>query len=265
MFLLGLLLFLLSHVNNGFSQKLVSIPNTIELSFTSEINKTIYNLHIALPYQYEKSQESYPAVYLLDANNDFPLVTSISRRLEAEDSLKKFIIIGISYQGSVWSHRRADYTPSFVEDTENSGGASKFELVIEKEITSLIEKMFRVKRKSRTLLGNSLGGLFGANLLLKGSPIFKNYIISSPSMWWDDYYVLKNSTPPFLKSSIFISVGSLENPHMIESSKRLKAFIDKNLSTSRRKIIFPDGENHASAKIRAYTDGLRWLFKENKN
>jgi len=84
-------------------------------------------------------------------------------------------------------------------------------------------------------------------------------------MWWDDYYVLKNSKPPFLKSSVFISVGALENPHMIESSKKLKAFIDENLRTSKKKIIFPDGENHASAKIRGYTDGLRWLFKEKKN
>jgi len=92
---LGLFFFFLTLGTKGFSQKLVSIPNTIELPFKSKINKTNYSLHIALPYGYEKSTEDYPTIYLLDANNDFPLVTSISRRLEAEDNLKKFVIVGI--------------------------------------------------------------------------------------------------------------------------------------------------------------------------
>jgi predicted alpha/beta superfamily hydrolase len=262
---LGLFFFLLTLDTKGFSQKLVSIPNTIELTFKSKINKTNYNLHIALPYGYEKSTVDYPTIYLLDANNDFPLVTSISRRLEAEDNLKKFVIVGISYKETPWIYRVTDYTPTKEKGRNNSGGAYNFAIVIKKEIIPLIEKHLRVKKKSRTIAGHSLGGVFGSYLLLNGSTMFDSYIISSPSMWWDDYYVLKNSKPPFLKSSIFISVGSLENPHMIESSKKLKAFIDNNLSASKRIIIFPNGENHASAKIRAYTDGLRWLFKEKKN
>jgi predicted alpha/beta superfamily hydrolase len=253
--------FLLTFGTNTFGQSLVTIPDTMELPFKSKINKKNYNLHIALPYGYEKSTEDYPTIYLLDANNDFPLLTSISRRLEAEDDLKKFIIVGISYQDSAWKHRRADYTPSRAQNIDNSGGASNFALVIEKEIIPLIEKQIRVKKDSRTLAGHSLGGLFCSYLLLNGKTLFDNYIISSPSMWWDDYFVLKNTNSPFHKSSIFISVGALENPHMLESSNKLAAFIDKNLASSAKKVVRLDGENHASAKIRAYTDGMRWLFK----
>ena len=175
-----------------FGQSLVTIPNTMELSLKSKINNKSYNLHIAMPYGYEKSEEYYPTIYLLDANNDFPLVTSISRRLEAEDNLKKFIIVGISYQDSAWVHRRADYTPSRAQGIDNSGGASNFATAIEKEIIPLVEKQIRVKKDSRTLLGHSLGGLFCSYLLLNGKTLFDNYIISSPSMWWDDYYAFKN-------------------------------------------------------------------------
>ena len=43
-------------------------------------NYTEYEIQIALPSHYHESDTRYPTVYLLDANNDFPLVTSISRR-----------------------------------------------------------------------------------------------------------------------------------------------------------------------------------------
>ena len=253
---------LLVYSNRAFSQSLVAIPNTIELPLKSKINKLSYNLHIALPFDYENSKASYPVVYVLDANNDFPLVTSISRRLQAEEELRDLIIIGISYKDSAYINRRADYTPSYLEAWENSGGASKFISVIQNEVFPIIETKFRIDKNSKALFGHSLGGLLGAYLLVNGKELFNNYIISSPSMWWDDYYVLKNANPPSsISSKVFLSVGALERPHMLESSSKLSSFIDKNIKSASKKVVILEGENHASAKIRAYTDGLKWFFK----
>ncbi|WP_347922460.1 alpha/beta hydrolase-fold protein [Pontimicrobium sp. SW4] len=244
-----------------FSQSLVTIPSTVELPLESKINKFSYNLHIALPFDYEKSKQSYPVIYVLDANNDFPLVTSISRRLQAEEELKDLIIVGISYKDSAYINRRADYTPSSLEAWGNSGGASKFISVIQDEVFPIIETKFRVEKDSRTLFGHSLGGLLGSYLLVNGQELFNNYIISSPSMWWDDYYVLKNGSSSSISSKVFLSVGALERPHMLESCNKLSSFIDENIKSASKKVVILDGENHASAKIRAYTDGLKWLFK----
>lgn len=261
--ILAILCFFLVTLNGYiFGQAPVTIPNTVELALDSNINNTKYKLHIALPYGYEKSTEEYPTIYLLDSNSDFPLVTSISRRLQSEDDLKKFIIVGISYEKSAWHHRRGDYTPSNAQNIENSGGAPNFANIIQQEVIPIIEQKFRVKGNSRTLLGHSLGGLFGTYLLVNDRNLFDNYIISSPSVWWDDYFVLKNDSSTFSKKAIFLTVGALENPHMLESCNKLSAFIDNKLTSSSKKVVVLGGENHASAKIRAYTDGLRWLFKD---
>jgi predicted alpha/beta superfamily hydrolase len=242
-----------------FGQNLVTIPNTVERSIVSGQIKC--NLHIALPYGYGKSDKTYPTVYLLDSNTDFPLVTSISRRLEAEDDLDKFIIVGLSYQDSTWYNRRRDYTPSNAHNRKRSGGAPKFLSFIEEHVVPLIEKEFSVTN-SRTLLGHSLGGLFASYLLINNNKTFDQYIISSPSLWWDNFSVLENINSTYDKKSIFISVGASENPHMIESSEQLNKFTETYLKSSSKKRALLDGENHASAKFRAYADGLRWLFKD---
>lgn len=243
-----------------FAQSLVTIPNTVEWSFVSKVNQKNYNLHIAMPHGYGKSDDVYPTIYVLDANNDFPLVTSIARRLQAEEELKDFIVVGISYPDSVWYSRGRDYTPSKGGNWEHAGGGADFKKIIETEIIPLVEKKCRANG-SRTLLGHSLGGLFGAYLLVNGVPLFTSYIVSSPSMWWDDYYVFKSKNSSFSPATIFMSVGELESPHMIESCNKLSAFVDENLKSSSKKMVVLDGETHASAKIRAYSAGLRWLFK----
>ncbi len=247
-----------------FAQSPVTIPNSVEVSLHSKVNNVQYNLQIALPHGYGKSTADYPVVYVLDANTDFPLVTSISRRLEAEDDLKKLVVVGISYQDSVWWRRSLDYSPSTREGERYTGGAQNFIRSLEEEIIPTIEKEFRVKKNGRTLMGHSLGGLFASYLVVNNNDLFDNYVVSSPSMWWDNYVVLKSSSPTYTPKSIFLTVGAEENPHMIKSCHALSDFIDKKLTASTKKAVELSGENHASAKFRAFADGLRWLFKESE-
>ncbi len=55
----------------------VEIPNTQLLKITSAMVAQEYDLYIPLPRGYGSSKDSYPVVYLLDAQWDFPLVTAI--------------------------------------------------------------------------------------------------------------------------------------------------------------------------------------------
>lgn len=248
--------------STAYAQGLVTIPNTVRHEIQSAIIDQTYILDIALPYQYKENDERYPVVYLLDANNDFPLVTSIARRLQAEDELKEFFIVGISYPNEHWVHRRRDYTPTHVSHTENSGGGVNFAKILETEITPYIDREFRTIEGSRTLLGHSLGGLFGAYLLVNNNTLFDSYIISSPSLWWNETIVLKgqSNNPRQQRPTLFMTVGAKENPHMIKAWKDLHSFTAQAFKNSAQMAISLDGENHASAKFRAYADGLRWLF-----
>jgi len=72
--------------------------------------------------------------------------------------------------------------------------------------------------------GHSLGGLFGVHALLSEPPVFDDYIISSPSLWWDDHM-------PFaweatwaadhgdLAARVYLGIGALET----DEGRRLEA------------------------------------------
>jgi predicted alpha/beta superfamily hydrolase len=240
----------------------VQIENSKAIGFTSNINNTDYELQIALPSRYSESKKHYPVVYLLDANNDFPLVTSISRRLYQEDNLDPIIVVGISYKKNAYINRIKDYTPTKTSDKRTTGQANEFIEVFKKEIFPLIDSNFRTQINDRTIAGHSLGGLFGAYQIIKDESLFNRYIISSASVWWDNFKTLSFEQESYKKpTQIFISVGSEEGDHMKESATKLTTLIREKMPQSEMKIVILSGETHGTAKFRAYADSLRWLFK----
>jgi len=244
----------------------VTISNSQAISFTSNINQTNYEIQISLPDHYHESDMRYPVVYLLDANNDFPLVTSISRRLHKEDNLQPIIIIGIGYKKDANINRLADYTPTKFALTRAkiTGQADKFLQVIKHEIIPVIDSTYKTQTDNRTIAGHSVGGLFGAYQIIKEKNLFSRYIISSASLWWDDFKTLSFEQNSYQKPiEAYISVGSEEGEHMKKSATKLITFIESKIAKAKIKTAVLDGETHGSAKFRAYSDSLRWLFKEN--
>ena len=65
----------------------------------------------------------------------------------------------------------------------------------------------------KTIIGQSLGGLLTTEVLLKHPGLFSNYIIVSPSLWWDAESLL-HKAPALLKtqkqmgSTVYVSVGT---------------------------------------------------------
>src|SRR5690606_33589829 len=72
------------------------------------------------------------------------------------------------------------------------GGSQKYITFLKDELLPYIGKNYRTKAE-RTVIGESLAGLFSAEVLLKQPDLFDNYIIISPSLWWGQQELLKNS------------------------------------------------------------------------
>ena len=121
---------------------------------------------------------------------------------------------------------------------------------IEKELQPYIEKNYKTN-ESKILIGQSLGGLLATEILLKKPDLFNDFIIISPSLWWDNESLL-NKLPEHLKSNplskkrIFIGVGN-EHPTMVKDAKVLSESLEKQLDKSNQLIYkyFAD-ENHAT-------------------
>ena len=55
----------------------------------------------------------------------------------------------------------------------------------EKSLQPFIENKYKTTA-SKTIIGQSLGGLLAAEILLKKPNLFNKYIIISPSLWWNN-------------------------------------------------------------------------------
>ena len=144
-----------------------------------------------------------------------------------------------------------------------SGGGPAFKQAILEEIIPTIDASFRTKKGERTLIGHSLGGLFGAYLIATDTNEFSSYIISSPSLWWDNTSTIKNPKASLDRHKIraLLTVGRDENPHMIEAWQQFIDFTKEQMPSSTFQTASLEGEDHTTAKFRAFANGLRWLFK----
>lgn len=196
-------------------------------------------LNIYLPDSYSKNAaEKYPVIYLLDgsADEDFIHITGLVQFLTMIGAMPNSIVVGI---GNVDRKRDFTFPTRNGEDLKKyptTGHSDKFIAFIEKELQPYIEKNYRVSTE-RTIIGQSLGGLLATEILLKKPELFDNYVIVSPSLWWDAESLLSKA-PELLKNTtsrplkVYVSVGT-EGKQMEDDAaalvQDLKAAGDKNM------------------------------------
>ncbi len=174
-----------------------SVPATAQTPFPlgeirtlpSVILKESRTLNIYLPEGYNaQDSSSYPIIYLLDgsADEDFIHISGLVQfnSFPWIGRVPPSIVVGIANTA-----RQRDFTfPTSVQKdkqiVKSYGGSAAFTAFIEKELQPFIEKTYRTAH-SKTLIGESLGGLLAAEILLKKPQLFDKYIIVSPSLWWD--------------------------------------------------------------------------------
>tara|TARA_Y100000588_G_C13685253_1_gene682099 strand:+ start:138 stop:503 length:366 start_codon:yes stop_codon:yes gene_type:complete len=120
-------------------------------------------------------------------------------------------------------------------------------------------------------VGNSLGGLFGAYVFLTKPSMFNNYVLGSPSVWFNDYDILKVKSKRNLNThKIFIAVGAketleLDSPRhdMVNGAKKLESMLSEGqFPNIKVKLLTVEGANHETAFPTTAIQGLYWLFKK---
>lgn len=172
---------------------------------------------VYLPADYAETKQRYPILYLLDggAKEDFHHITGIVQVSVANGLMDPVIIIGIEN-----TERRRDMTGP-TEDPEDKkiaprvGGSARFRQFLKDELVPRIEKDFRGNGE-RTLLGESLAGLFVVETFFEEPGLFQRYISVSPSLWWNDDFLLDKAperlkTLPLQGKTLYLTVGGKED------------------------------------------------------
>ena len=253
----------------------VVIPNTELKEIRSAANGQVYKIKIQLPRNYDKRTQTYPVLYVIDAETNFGGVGYIVQRLIKDRLIPPLIVVGVAYgtdYETFYKLRSRDLTP--IEDEElrmggridPTGGAPKFCQFLSDELFPYIEKQYAVDGSNRTLYGHSYGGLFCTYMLLHKPELFNNYLILSPSLWFGDNLMLSNLdliSKSFDLTNVYMASGELET-----RIKELQTQFISGIETQNPEGLFVkaeviQNETHRTIFGPGFTNGMRYLFEEN--
>ena len=272
-----LTLICLTFFSQVFAQNKIQPTNTTPLSIGEKIefqSRTLNEnraLNIYLPNGYSKdSLKTYPVIYLLDGSidEDFIHISGLVQfgSFSWINMLPESIVVGISNVD-----RKRDFTfptnnKKDKKDFPTTGKSENFINFIEKELQPFIDKKYKTN-STKTLIGQSLGGLLATEILFKKPELFENYIIVSPSLWWDDESLLTHQPTSYTsKKSIFISVGK-EGPIMERVAKELYSKL-KLQEKENTELFFDffEQQNHGDALHLSVYHAFEKIFnKEDSN
>ena len=267
------------------------LDNTEVRELRSQSLKRDYQLLVALPESYARSQRRYPVLFVTDANYAFPLVRSIAQRLAKHAGMEEVIVVGLSYakgESGMYSRRR-DYTPSvprrgtYTSDMPGRqpafGEAAAYGRFVATEVFPVIAAGYRADMRRKAFVGHSYGSLLGLELLLSRPDTFEHYILGSPSLWFDGGVMFEREKAYAagrrdMAASVYFGIGGRET--LAPGKRRARSEQDADmvadlqefdaaLRASRypglrtRLEVFP-GADHASVFPFLLTHGLRaWL------
>lgn len=205
-------------------------------------------------------------MYLLDAQWDLHLAFSSYQTMVSDSELTNLTRVGIEWEGSstdVLRRRDHDLTPTDPDGNGDFGGATDFQALMRDQLIPAAEAELTVNRGYRILMASEKAGLWGLQDLLSENPLFDRYLLVSPSVNWDNEWILAleaqraaSSAP--LNAKVRIYTGSREktSPAVVNFVQRLKSRQHSGLDVE---VIQLDDAGYAQAKLIGYHKGLRLL------
>ncbi|RZJ56697.1 MAG: alpha/beta hydrolase, partial [Flavobacterium sp.] len=217
-------------------------PKTLAIGEIRTIESTILKesrtLNVYLPSGYDH-HKAYPVMYVLDGgiDEDFLHITGLVQFFTMTFDMPDHIVVGIAN-----IDRKRDFTfhtdaADLKKEFPTAGQSDEFIRFIETELLPFVESRYKTTA-TKYILGQSLGGLLATEILLKKPQLFTNYLIVSPSLWWDNDSLINNAKAMLSNQSsaieyVYIAVGADEDKRMISHAKKLSELIQKD---KRRKI-----------------------------
>ncbi|NUM79308.1 alpha/beta hydrolase [bacterium] len=238
---------------------------------SKEVNDT-FNVYVKLPTNYTSSNSKYPVLYVLDGDIAYFVACGVTPHLLLGGHIPEIIIVGIGY-GSLnagpggKNNRMRDYSPTQIPEDPRTGKANRFLSFLKKELIPFVDKNYKTDTTNRAIEGHSMGGLFATYALFSETRLFNKYIISSPTVSWDNKAIFKDEETyshhnAELKADVFISFGSdegekfqPENVNEMISKIKSRNYSGLNLTTR----IFDKG-GHFTVPSEALNYGLVAVF-----
>ena len=234
-------------------------------------------LVVYLPPGYQpRAARRYPTMYLQDGQNLFDKATSIGEEWRADETaqglieagdIEPIILVGIYNMGD---KRVDEYAPTAVEG-KGGGKADDYGRMLVEEVKPYIDRKYKTlpSAASTALGGSSLGGLLALHLSLKYPTAFNRIAALSPSIWWDDRFIVRavQSLPAKLPLRIWLDAGTGEGEEVLGDVRALRdALVAKGWVPDHdlRYVEAEGGQHNEQSWAARFGDVLRFLYPRKK-
>ncbi len=229
---------------------------------------------VLLPFDYYESDQSYPVLYLQDAQNLFNEGSEfgnweIDKKLSilAEYGRGDLIVVAVD-------HGSDDRIKEYIFDNDNVANGSegkKYIRFITDTLKPYVDQNFRTKkeREFTGIGGSSLGGLISIYSGFLYPEVYSKLLIFSPSLWIEpnnNFPMLKFRNP--FKTKVYLYGGELEGSKMV---KRIRTF-EESLRQWEKQGLFdfefrtsinPEGTHSEFCWSQEFPRAVEWLFYDN--
>lgn len=192
------------------------------------------DLIVYLPPGYDgQAQRQFPVLYLHDGQNLFDGATSFIPGMDwhvgqtadqwiLDGRVEPLIVVGIYNAGK---QRLREYTPTRVARL-GGGSANRYAKFLLEEVRPFLQGQYRVLEGAENtgIGGSSLGGLVSLYLGLRKPRIFGKIAALSPSVWWNERFILRfaAAAPVRPLPRIWLDIGTREGPRIVDDVERLR-------------------------------------------
>jgi len=266
----------------------VTLFNSEKRMLHSDIINDDFEIYVSLPYSYDRTDTTYPVLFVLDANISFGITDNVVHILSTlNKEIPEMIVVGIAYpiQGVVdWASLRCrDFRPTPNPEKDKawqdrlsmasgrddivveSGNADKFLEFIRKEVIPFIESNWRVS-SDRAIAGASASGLFGLYALFQHPETFQRYFVGSPSISWDEPYMYKLESDYAanhhdLPVRVYMCVGDLESDTYKNNMQKMAELLrSREYPNFEMEAIVYENETHGSIYQASISRALKMLY-----
>ena len=187
-------------------------------------------------------QQRYPVLYLHDGQNVFDAgaagaewrVDEAAQEGVESGRLVPFIVVAVDHSDD----RFRDYTPTGVwlsaartgraHDGMQGGRGADYAHYLIDELKPFIDTHYRTLTDAAhtAVGGSSLGGLMSMELALHHADVFGAALVVSPSVWWDNAFVLRDvnarSWPDAHRPRIWLDIGGREGDGAVPAVRQLR-------------------------------------------
>ena len=236
-----------------------------------QLNKT-RKIWALLPHDYDNSSESYPVMYLQDAQNLFNEAAEfgnweIDKKLAvmSEYKIGKIIIIAIEHAEE---NRIKEYNVG--KTVLGKGQGKKYIRFVTDTLKPYVDSNYRTKRERKFtgIGGSSMGGLISIFSGLRNPETFGKLMIFSPSLWVVPELKINAKKAYSADTKIYLYAGGDESATMIKHVKKFQNdLISSEFIKDKSKInlsINRQGKHSETYWSDEFPKAIEWLFFNTK-